>query len=528
MGRRLLSSTENDTAGSTAGSNGGSAAGSTGGGNGGSNGGIERNGRDKGRPVDVSKPPTLGVESRLAKALDSVPVVDNTLLGRTQNGQHHPVDRVSQNGLNHPVERVCQDPLVDGSSRVILSGGIIVDKREERVRQDLARERKKRQAHFSDEIKHEDLDYFSGSIKNSSNNSSRGGGGDGDGDDRSVGMVQSSSHSSLTTNPENSGVNGSNISQFNSAGLLRNGMMLMMMMQESSEQHGLKGLPRNNGSICLPSHLIDGSLPGVPLIPIDYEPALSSRTCSNHNQLLNSALIDTTTSKVDEDVVSVVDLGMNTPNSMLSRGGSTHLGRQMTVDSLVSPLLRSGFDSSSHHNPSPVFSSHSDGLVGGGRGGHLPTRPSSDSLASDLSIHSCRQAQASQQKSQVAAGLYDNIHPTNNSMLLMMTGPIAKTDVKASDFIMFQPTAVQPLAVQPSTGQLLASQLLAGQPLSSQAVAGHPLADQSLAVKSSYSPLSSGPPSSVPSRVVSPTVPTTLAKSFQSPRSKRSTFIEAV
>ena len=478
------------------------------------------NGLHKGRPVDASRlsTPALGTTIRPARAVITTAVAPTPPLGLLVP-HNHPDDAMKRR----------EDQSVD--SRVTSSSSF-VDTREKRVRHDhdLVYEKKR---HFcpGDEMGSEALDYFNHSMRSGG---SRGAGG-------LVGLAPSSSHSSLTTNPENNGSQRINNTEL----LLRNGMMLMKAQDPPDHHHhpALGVIPRNNGMDCLPSHLSHGGgeeqqqQQQQQTSQAQEQPASSSHTrvsCdrSQHISVVVTSSSSSTHAHGDREVevdgdgrLSDVDMGMNTSNTSMTRVSvSTLISRQVTVDSLVSPLLRRDYDhSSDRHNPSSAVSSgHGHGGVVNSRLlGYLPSRNSFDSLASDVSVHSniSRQAQVSQHKSQVASGLYENIHPSSNSMLLMTTGPLTKdkdTTMPSTMTSTPRDTASAPAVPPPSSIQSVQSV-----PIHSQSVP--PWLVQPVPVRPQSVPLPSAP-----SMVVTPKVPIALAKSFQSPRSKRSTFIEAI
>ena len=470
------------------------------------------NGLHKGRPVDVSRlsTPALGTTTRPARAVITTAVAPTPPLGLIVP-HNHPDDAMKK-GEGQSVD-----------SRVTSSSSF-VDTREKRVRHDhdLVYEKKR---HFcpGDEMGSEALDYFNHSMRSGGSRCGGGGGAGGLG-----GLAPSSSHSSLTTNPENNG--SQRIS--NTELLLRNGMMRMKAQDPPDHHPALGAIPRNNGMDCLPSHLSHGGgeEQQQQTSQAQEQPASSSHTrvsCdrSQHISVVVTSSSSSTHAHGDREVevdgdgrLSDVDMGMNTSNTSMTRVSvSTLISRQVTVDSLVSPLLRRDYDhSSDRHNPSSAVSSgHGHGGVVNSRPlGYLPSRNSFDSLASDVSIHSniSRQAQVSQHKSQVASGLYENIHPSSNSILLMMTGPLTKDkDTTMPSTMTSAPTVPPPSSIQS----------VQSVPIHSQSVPR--LLVQPVPVRPQSVPLPSAP-----SMVVTPKVPIALAKSFQSPRSKRSTFIEAI
>ena len=490
----------------------------------------------------------------------------------------------------------------------------VMDTREERVRHALLHERKR---HLSPdhEMNQDGSEYFTGSLKDGSTGGSiggsiggggGGGGGRGGGNGRSVGLGTCSSHSSLTTNPENNDVvtaaggvvagDGGGIESTSASitphqihqpgpGLSPHKMMTIMKHDWSDHPivQALVGLPRNNGTDCLdglPLSLVthgekSQSVHGES-IPASTSSTQNTSLSNHHNQssIHNKSSIHSREHEErhqerpeerHEERLSDVDMGMNTSNPSTTLV-SFQISRQVTIDSLVSPVLRSEHDHRHaneqqkllvgamtvlHHGVGEGETGEGGGekgVAGQGSGsGHLPTRNSTDSLVSDWSLHSNRQIFGGNRPSQHqgvsgGSGLYDNLHHTHlthNSMLLMTTASTSKENdnnhtpattipmpsslgVNAVPSLLVQPTPKHPQSVQPVLAQPVPIRPTSLPPYLVHSVSTHP---PSVAPCSSTFSSST---SALPSRIASPAVPTSMGKSFQSPRSKRSNFIEAV
>ena len=507
----------------------------------------------------------------------------------------------------------------------------VMDTREERVRHALIHERKR---HLSPdhEMNRDGSEYFTGSLKdgsiggNSAGGSTGGGGGGsadsigggggggrgggGGGVGRSIGLGTCSSHSSLTTNPEindvvtaaggvvvagdGGGIESTSASinphQIHQPGPGLSPHKMMTMMKHDWSEHpivlALLGLPRNNGTDCLDGLPLSLVTHGETSQSLHGE-SIPSSTSSNHvdnshhiQSSIHSHEQEARHKERPEERLSDVDMGMNTSNPSTTRV-SFQISRQVTIDSLVSPVLRSEHDyhhaidqqkmlvgamTVVHHGVEGGETGEGTGGEGGGGGGgiekggpgegqgpgrgsgHLPTRNSTDSLVSDWSLHSNRQIFTGNRPSHhqgtsgSASGLYDNLHHTHmthNSMMLMTTVSTSKgqdnTTTPATmipmpstlggstvSSLLVQPTPIHPQSVQPVLAQPVPIRPTSLPPYLVHSVSTHP---PSVAPCSSTFSSST---SALPSRIASPAVPTSMGKSFQSPRSKRSNFIEAV